>query len=173
MAGTREGGGEKSISNGLAGILKGLANLVEIVGKMEKEGLLEIKESGKTGSGKNIKAVYGYTVRLGLEGASGQPRPSREWHEKKETPKDDEVREPIVDVIPEDDHYLIIAEMPGVEETDVEIIFSGESALITAQSRKSRRIYRKHLTLEGLKSPVQYDSNYRNGILEIKAKKNQ
>ncbi|MFZ5647370.1 MAG: Hsp20 family protein [Bacillota bacterium] len=170
MAGKSEDDREKlNSASGLAGMLKGLASLVEAVGKLEKEGLAEISKSGRFERGRNLKGIYGYTVRMGLEGT---PLLERFGHVIEEKLPEDDMREPIVDIIPEEDHFLIIAEMPGVDESDIDVQFGEESVLITADGKNSGRKYRKEITVEGLKKPVQFTKNYHNGILEIRLNKN-
>jgi len=169
MAGIGEDRDKLNSGKGLSGILNGLADLVETLGKLEKDGLVEINERGQLGK-KNIRGVYNYSVRMGLGGAPETDTPARDSNEKK--PAEEEIREPIVDIIPEEDHLLIIAEMPGVEESDVDIRFGEESVFITADGKNNGRKYRKEITVEGLEKPVKYTSHYHNGIMKIKIMKN-
>ena len=65
-AGTPPGGGD----TGLGGILRGLGSLVEKLGELAETGR-ELSKSGEIhghGPTKEIKGVYGFTVKLGLGG---------------------------------------------------------------------------------------------------------
>lgn len=77
-------------------------------------------------------------------------------------------REPLVDVFDEGDHLLIIAELPGVEEKDIEIEVRGDTLTLSAQSPGQR--YRKEVALP---CPVEGEAktSYRNGILQIELTK--
>ncbi|MFZ5645043.1 MAG: Hsp20/alpha crystallin family protein [Bacillota bacterium] len=172
MADREEGREKTNSASGLSGIFKGLANLVEAVGKMEREGLVEINKNGRFNSGRNIKGVYGYTVRMGLNGTPLMERFGHSLDDEK-LPEED-VREPIVDIIPEEDHFLVIAEMPGVDEADINIVINDENVLITADAAaKSGRKYRKEITIKGLKGTAQFCKSYRNGVLELRVNKNR
>ena len=80
------------------GLLKGLGNLIDLAGKVAEEGK-EIRKEGtfKVPGGKEMKGVYGFSIRTL---AGGKPSIQRFGNIVKETPKGpvvEEVREPIVD----------------------------------------------------------------------------
>jgi len=169
MAGKKGEDRQKAGSaDGVAGILKGLADLIEVVGKMDREGLTEINKSGQFSRGKNVKGVYGFTVRMGLGGTPQFERFGHTIEEEKLLRED--IREPIVDIIPEEDHYLIIAEMPGVGETDIDIEFGEETVILKAEAVSGRK-YRKEIIIDGFKKSAEFTKNYHNGILEIRLRK--
>jgi HSP20 family protein len=149
-----------------------LANLVEVAGELEKEGLTEINKSGQFAGGRNLKGVYGFTVRLGLGGTPQFERSGSKIGEENCSGEED-VREPIVDIIAEADHFLIIAEMPGVEEQDIKLEFGEDTLHIaTCAESGSGRKYSKEISLKDFKKPVEFTRSYRNGLLEIRLKKN-
>ena len=68
---TSQGG----VEGGLGGILKGLGDLVEKLGELAESGR-ELSKTGEIhGSGKELKGIYGFTVKVGLgdEGPSLEP----------------------------------------------------------------------------------------------------
>ena len=156
---------------GLGGLFKGVGSLLEIVTKMAEEGK---EEAGRTGTveamGGKVKGVYGFTVRLGL---GGKPV-VEQFGNIRETASGavvTETREPLVDVLDEGDHILVIAETPGVEEGDVRVKVEGDILNIDA-SRGARR-YHKEVLLPTAASPENVATCYRNGILEVRLAKFQ
>ena len=86
-----------------------------------------------------------------------------------EGPKVDEEREPITDIFDEKNEIVVIAEMPGIEETDLKIDLKEDILEISAASKN--RTYRKELLLpvKVIKSNLRH--KFTNGILEIRIKK--
>ncbi len=56
-----------------------------------------------------------------------------------------EVREPVVDIFEEEDHVLVVAEMPGVSPEDVKITV--EDDLLTISAERGDKKYRKEVLL--------------------------
>ena len=116
----KKGGGEES---GFGGVFKGLADLIEKLGDLADKG-----EALKKGEGelhhRDVKGVYGFSVKVGL-GEKGdkevkvEPFGNIRQDEKSGDTVVQEVREPVVDVFEEEDHVLVVAEMPGISAEDV------------------------------------------------------
>jgi len=153
----------------LSNMFKGIGNLFELASKMTEEGKEEYSRSGEAEVlGGKGKAVYGFSLKLGLGG-----KPVIEQFGNIKATKTGavvaEFREPLVDVIDEGDHLLIIAELPGVQSEDICIEVKGDILELKAEARD--RKYSKEVLLP---SPVDADSlksSYKNGVLEIKLKK--
>lgn len=77
-------------------------------------------------------------------------------------------REVSTDVFDENDHLLVVADMPGVEENTIDISLDGE--ILTLSFKKEGGVLNKKLRLpcapEGEIVKI-----YKNGILEVKIKK--
>lgn len=147
----------------LGGLLKGIGGLLKLVSRLA-EGE-EVGREGKAALGDgNVKAVYGFSVRMGLEG-----RPVIEqFGNVQETESGTvvaETREPLVDVLDEGDHILVVAELPGVEETDVRAQVQEDILEISAE-RGDRR-YAGKVPLPAAVDVSEVTLAYRNGILEI------
>jgi HSP20 family protein len=150
---------------GFGGMLKGIGNLVDLVSRMAEEGQDEVSRAGtfKT-QASDAKGVYGFSVRLGL---GGNPV-VEEFGNLRETPSGPTVsdsREPLVDVLDEGDAVVVIAEMPGVAESDIRTEVQGEILRITAVT--GRRKYRKDVVLSAPVDPGSVSTSYRNGVLEV------
>jgi HSP20 family protein len=78
-----------------------------------------------------------------------------------------EVREPLTDVFEEDDHLLVVAEVPGVREQDLKIDLVGGDVLIIEAERRSAR-YRKELLLPRACSRDRMTIKCNNGVVEIR-----
>jgi len=93
----------------------------------------------------------------------GKPLPSR----RIETPTKEEVREPLVDLFEEEGEIIVVAELPGVPEADIEVKKTEEGLL---QIKAGHKFYKE------LKIPVKVNyekmtKRYNNGVLEIKLPK--
>ena len=82
-----------------------------------------------------------------------------------------EIREPMVDLFDEPSRLLIVAEVPGVEEANLQIELQDDILLIA--TIKGEPNYRKELLLP--RSFAQKDLSFqcRNGVLEIVLKKDK
>lgn len=81
----------------------------------------------------------------------------------------EELREPIVDVFDEKDHILVVAELPGIKEEDIKTDIKGN--VLNISSEKGERKYKKEVLLPSKVKAEPISSTYKNGILEIKLKK--
>jgi HSP20 family protein len=154
---------------GLGGLSKGVGNLLDLISKMTEEGTEELTRTGEIkGLSGKAKGIYGFTVKMSL---GGQPS-VQQFGNLRETEKGmavAEAQEPIVDVFDEGERLVVIAELPGVEESDIRIEVTEDVLELTAEARD--RKYRKEILLP---SPVEADtmeSTFRNGILEIRLAK--
>lgn len=156
-----------SMGASLGGLFKGLEGLIDLAAKVAEKGG-EIREEGEIkGLGKKAKGVYGFSIRT----LAGGPVIERFGNIKEtpEGPRVEETREPMVDVFEEDDHILIIAEVPGVEEKDVRIDAKEEMVSLNAKGRE--RKYSKDVKLPSPVDAATLETTYKNGIVEIKLKK--
>ena len=150
---------------------EGLAKLVDLADKFKKVGgFTQNKEfTIPTGQkGKEIKGVYGFTVRTM---ASGEPH-IEPFGNIKKTSKGtvvEEVREPIVDVFDEKDHIRIVAEVPGVEESHVHFDIEGDILKLSADH--GERKYSKEVLLPCFVEEKPENKSFKNGIFELNFKK--
>ncbi len=154
---------------GLGGLFKGIEKLVDLAGKLdEKGGISKEGEINFDHIKKGMKGVYGFTINTA---GGGIPKVETFGNIKKtpEGPKVDEEREPITDIFDEKNEIVVIAEMPGIEETDLKIDLKEDILEISATGKN--RKYRKELLLPAkvIKSNLRH--KFTNGILEIRIKK--
>lgn len=154
---------------GLGGLFKGIEKLVDLAGKLEEKG--GIQKEGEINFDhikKGMKGVYGFTINTA---GGGSPKVETFGNIKKtpEGPKVDEEREPITDIFDEENEIVVIAEMPGIEESD--IIIELKEDILEISAKNKNRTYRKELLLpvKGVKENLH--QKFTNGILEIKIKK--
>jgi HSP20 family protein len=156
---------------GVGGILGGLSTLVESLGnlmeRLEAAGG-EIRREGEIPIGKEsegVKAVYGFSLRLG--GPGGRPRlePFGNLSSgKRGEPVVSESREPLLDVFDEPDHVLVVAELPGVQESEISLELNGDVLVIKAEGGRTK--FYKELLLPC--QPSSHTHSYKNGILEVR-----
>ena len=120
----------------------------------------EFKENGSSSS----PFYYGYTMTIGPD---GKPVVKEYGNVKPGLPLSDNTREPIVDAIVDEKEKLVklVAEIPGVEKTDVKILVQDKIVDISAEHGEKKY---------HVKVPIKYkvDENsakasYKNGILEL------
>ena len=156
------------------GILRGLGDLVQKLGDLADKGE-EMKRSGAfdidTSSGKNAKAVYGFSMKMGLDG-NQEPRiePFGNIHRDEKTGETtvQEMSEPLIDIIEESDHVLVLAEMPGVADEDIHLDLDGDILVLHAE--KGSKKYHKEVVLPRSFESKAMERSCHNGILEVKLK---
>ena len=154
---------------GLGGVFKGISNLIDLAAKLQQEGKSEFSRTGEIkGLGpKGAKAVYGLSIKLGgLAGESPQVETfGNIKKDEKGAPVVEEVREPLVDVFDEADKITIIAEIPGVEEKNIQIEVKDD--IIELKAEDSDKKYHKEVLLPSKVKKESLCSTYRNGVLKI------
>lgn len=118
--------------------------------------------------------IYGYSMTIGPD---GQPetrefgnikpglRPAGFGFEPRESLDVKGEREPLVDVISDDNELKVVAELPGVEKKDIKLGATSNSLTIDVDT-ECRNYYRElELTVEI--DPENARSSYKNGVLEV------
>jgi HSP20 family protein len=154
---------------GLGGLFKGIEKLVDLAGKLEQTGAVNREgELNLDHLKKGMKGVYGFTIKSAV---GGKPKVETFGNIVKtpQGPKVNEEREPITDVFDESDEVIIIAEMPGIEESDIIIDLNDD--ILEISTKNPKKSYRKELLLPIKSEKNSIKQKYTNGILEIKIKK--
>jgi len=112
--------------------------------------------------------VYGFSMSIGPD---GKPviREFGNVQKNRFGPKIREEREPLVDILEEDKHVVIVAELPGVEKEEI-TLHATEDALTISVDTADRK-YRKELALPAKVDPRSSQASYKNGVLEVRLKK--
>lgn len=155
-------------SAGLGGLFGGLSDLVEKLNELAETGQ-ELRRTGEFhGAGKELKGIYGFTVKVGLGDQAPHVESFGNIRKDKQTGKAvvHEVREPVVDMFEEADHLLIVAEMPGISAGDVKLELQDD--LLTIAAARGEKKYRKELLLPGAYPKEKMRLTCNNGVLEIK-----
>lgn len=159
---------EPSYSN--FGILKGLGDFIEKLGELADKGekLSKTGDLHWKGQGKDLKGVYGFSVKVGLGGEEVKVEPFGNIRKDKKTGESvvEEIREPIVDVFEEEGYTLILAEMPGISTEDIQIEVKDD--LLTLYAEKGDKKYRKEILLPKSYKKEKMVISCNNGIVEIK-----
>ena len=131
--------------------------------------------------------VYGFSVRVGqdgkpvvtefgdiprkqaqevraLEGETAQETGEGGERETGDRKPETEEREPLVDVFKDKKGVNVVAEMPGVDEKEVQLSVNGKELEIKAEG--ARKYYRKVELPENV-SKKKMEKKYRNGVLEL------
>jgi HSP20 family protein len=160
------------VTGNIEGILRGLGDLVGKLGELAEKGE-QMKRNGAfdvdTASGKNAKAVYGFSVKMGLN-ENDEPNVESFGNVRRDEQTGvtsvQEISEPLIDVIEETDHVLVLAEMPGISDADVSVELNGD--VLTLNAARGSKKYHKEVVLPRSFESKGIEHSCRNGILEIK-----
>ncbi len=158
------------VGGGLGGILKGLGDLVEKLGELEKRG--GISETGTIqGAGEQVRGIYGFSVKVGLGDQGPRIEPFGNIRRDADSGRTEvqEVREPMVDVFEEEDHLLVLAELPGIGKEDVQVDVKDD--VLTIAAERGEKKYRKEVLLPCSVAKEKMQVTCNNGVLEIKCPK--
>jgi HSP20 family protein len=154
----------------LGGLLGGLGGLIEKLGELAEAGE-ELSRSGdlKDSSGK-IRGVYGINVKTGL-GDRGQAELKVEpfgnvRRAHGERPLGEDIREPLVDLHEEDDHVLVLIELPGVAKETIKLSVANGRMELSAERGKTT--YRKEVELPEGCAAERMSWECSNGILQVR-----
>lgn len=78
-------------------------------------------------------------------------------------------RQPLVDVFEEEDHLIVSAELPGIDEKDMNIKVDENTVTITAENGVKKYLRKVWLPTSIKKDTIK--STYRNNILQVKLEK--
>jgi HSP20 family protein len=112
--------------------------------------------------------VYGYSVKIGPDGKPvirefGNMKPSGRGEGEPPLNLQDR-REPLVDIIEDDDSIKVVAELPGVEKDDIKL-YADSNGLTINVDNPQKRFY-KELEFPTLVDESTARSTYKNGVLE-------
>ena len=140
-------------------------NKLEMMDEMMKQAFGE-EQSDKVRSFRPY--VYGFSMSVGPD---GKPviREFGNVQKNRFGPKIREEREPLVDILEEDKHVVIVAELPGVEKEEINL-HATENALTISVDTVNRK-YHKELALPAKVDPRSSQASYKNGVLEVRLKK--
>jgi len=152
------------------GIFRGLTDFVEKLGELAEKGerLSRTGEIHWKGREKDLKGVYGFSVKVGIGGEDVKVEPfgNIRKDEKSGQPIVQDIIEPVVDVFEEKDHTLVVAEMPGIGSEDVRLDVKDDILIIYAE--RGNKKYQKEVLLPRSYPKEKMLVSCNNGILEIK-----
>jgi HSP20 family protein len=107
---------------------------------------------------------YGYTMTVGPD---GKPIVKEYGNVKPGLLPTSDTREPIVDTIVDEKEKLVklVAEMPGVEKSDVKIVVQDKTVDISAEHDKKK--YHTKVPIQHKIDENSAKASYKNGILEL------
>lgn len=163
---------DKVVNNAfnLGGLLGGLGGFIEKLGELAEAGE-ELSRSGEFKDiGGKLRGVYGISVKTAL-GDRGQTELKVEPFgnvrgSSADRPRGEDVREPLVDIHEEDDHVLVLVELPGVAKENVNLELVDGRLKLSAQRGKTT--YRKEVDLPENCSPEKMNWECSNGILQVR-----
>jgi HSP20 family protein len=163
-----KGTSDRGVGGGLGGFLGGLTDLVEKLNELAETGK-ELSGKGEIPEmGKGLKGVYGFNVKVGLgdDKLKVEPFGNIKKDAKSGRTVVQEIREPMVDIFEEEDHALIVAEMPGISAADLKLDLKDDVLTISAQREDKK--YHKEVLLPRVVAREKMVVSCNNGILEIK-----
>jgi len=149
----------------------------DMIKEMSSVGPKELVRERKLPDGSTVREmgpfVYGYSMTVGPDGKPvirefGNVKPSL-----KHTPfgvakpklEVKEEREPLVDTIVDEGTVKVVAELPGVERSEINL--EGTENTLTISVSNPDRKYYKELELPAEVDPNSSKATYKNGVLEV------
>lgn len=140
---------------GLGGIVKALEKSSPEFRKRIAETDAEIKHRLETGWNSKPKIEYGISIKPLFPERKGIKE------EREEKRVEEFEKEPIIDVFEEKDYISVIAELPGIEEKDIETKLTDNALEISAGK------YSKTINLPSPPKSI-IERTYKHGILQLK-----
>ena len=146
--------------------------LEELREKLKKAGGREVLSDEEWKRGE--VSISGHLSTRGILGEKeyhiGTAGPPTRWKDRERVPEPPEVVEPPVDVFHEAEEIVVVAEVPGVELTDLEIKVEDDVLSLSAKPA-ARRSYQKEIELGSQVDADSLQATCRNGILEVHLQK--
>jgi HSP20 family protein len=157
-----------NVGLGLGDLFKGLGNFMDLASRLAEEGSGEVSRTGEAPGPGKTRAVYGFSIKMGVGG-----QPTVEQFGNVQTTERgsavSEVREPLIDVFDEKGHVLVVAELPGVAESDVHLEIKDDILSLSAEGRG--RKYAKEILLPDMVDAATLRQSFQSGILEVRLDK--
>jgi len=172
MTGKKTGrGGDTKGGGGVGGILKGFSEIVERLSDLAEKGenLSRTGEVSWKEGEKDLKGIYGFSVKVGMGGdreVKVEPFGNIRKDDGSGRTEVQEIREPIVDVFDEEDHTLVVVEMPGIGAADLTLDVKDD--LLTLSADQGEKKYRKEILLPRSYPRENMAVTSNNGIVEIR-----
>jgi len=152
-------------------------NMFKEMEKMVDEGFKDFTEKvpkeyvkeRKLPDGSTVKElgpfVYGYSMKIGPDGKPEIQEFGNIKKGLKGPPEVKEEREPLVDIVETDTEVRVVAELPGVEKTDIKLHGTDDSIDISVDTAQNK--YYKEVQLPAKVKVKEATSTYKNGVLEV------
>lgn len=160
---------ELSFGLDLGDLLRGLGGLLDTVQKVDEQGRSSINNRGQFGSNDppKKKVACNFNVKIGelkdfnLHAFSNLQAGAGEFENKR-------TMEPVVNVFDEEDYILVISELPGIEENQIQIQIIDSCLKISAFGVQN---YRGTIPLPCSVDEKTISYLYKKGVLEITVRK--
>ncbi len=109
--------------------------------------------------------VYGYSMKIGPDGKPEIQEFGNLKKSQKGLPQVKEEREPLVDILETASEVRVVAELPGVEKSDIKLHGTEDSVEISVDTPQNK--YFKEVQLPVKVRVKEAASTYKNGVLEV------
>ena len=109
--------------------------------------------------------VYGYSMKIGPDGKPEIQEFGNIKKGLKGAPQVREEREPLVDIVETNGEVHVVAELPGVEKSDIKLHGTDDSLTISVDTPQIK--YYKEVDLPVKVKVKEANSSYKNGVLEV------
>lgn len=109
--------------------------------------------------------VYGYSMKIGPDGKPDIQEFGNIKKGLKGPPEVKEEREPLVDIVETEKEIRVVAELPGVEKTDIKLHGTDDSIDISVDKPQNK--FYKEVQLPAKVKVREATSTYKNGVLEV------
>lgn len=151
----------------------------EMAGAIPKEQVRERRLSDGSVTREWGPFIYGYSMSVSPDGKPVIREFGNVKRSKKPTMfgfeqpglEPEATREPLIDVIDEPGQVGVVAELPGVEKSEIKTIVSDTALTIKVDAGGHRYRYLREVELPERVEPDSSKASYKNGVLEVKLRK--
>jgi HSP20 family protein len=162
---------DNNLSVGIPAVFGGFIDLIQIAVEIVAKSPADTLSRGRRRITEGIHAIYGVSLRVSAQGAMIASFGNVRQNERKE-PVIDEARAPMVDILDQDDHYLVIAELPGVGSAAVDWNIR-DNQLLVIRAESGDRMYYGEVQLADSVQQQATASRCENGVLQLTLWKQQ
>lgn len=158
---------------GLDGLFSGLTNIFQIANDLVERAAsdaasgVEVHRASKTAMRDGAQTVCGVSIRVGPRVAPPRRVFGTVRRNARREPVIDDVCEPSVDVFDEGDHFLVVAELPGVDQAAVDWSIT-DGVRLTVRAESADRKYHRNIELSERVDREHASACHANGVLELR-----
>jgi HSP20 family protein len=142
------------LNRGLDAVFRGLGSLIQIATDTAR-----VQDDAAT--------VFGVSLRVGRSAVKVAPAARVSRPAARRPPEPEEGRAPAADVFDEDDHFVVVVQLPGADEPSIRWSVHDDTTLMI-RARSGDRRFARTIELDAAVNADTTTMRYENGVLELR-----